>query len=137
MKVLIDTNVIIDFLVNREPYAKEAVHILELCSDKKIEGHIAAHTISNLFFILRKNYSISHRKEMISALCNIFEISSIDKNKIIQSTLNDSFNDFEDCLQFECAKEVNADYIITRNPSDFINSSIKVIEPKDFLSSCI
>lgn len=48
--------------------------------------------------------------------------------------INEGFNDFEDCLQAECAKEEEADYIITRNPSDFTNSMIKVMEPKDFLN---
>lgn len=69
MVALVDTNVIIDFLVNRKPYADDAAKIVDLCRKKKVTGYLAAHTISNLFYILRKNFSVSQRREMLGALC--------------------------------------------------------------------
>ena len=68
MVVLVDTNVVMDFLVNRKPYADDAVKIVNLCRRKKVTGYLAAHTISNLFYILRKDFSISQRREMLGAL---------------------------------------------------------------------
>lgn len=133
MVVLIDTNIIIDFLVKREPYAENAIKIVGLCNEKRVKGYLAAHTISNLFYILRKDFSILQRREMLGALCKIFEISEIDKKKILAALENNDFADFEDCLQMECALEAGAEYIITRNPSDFVNSKLPVIEPRDFL----
>lgn len=133
MVVLIDTNVIIDFLMKREPYAEDAIKIVSLCNEKIISGYIAAHTISNIFYILRKEFSAKQRKEVLEAICGVFEISEIDKKKILAALENDKFDDLEDCLQMECAVEVGADYIITRNPSDFVNSEIAIIEPSDFL----
>lgn len=133
MVVLIDTNIIVDFLTEREPFARDAVQVINLCYQKKVKGYLAAHTVSNLFYILRKDFSVPQRKEILSSLCRIFEISGIDKEKIITALSNNSFSDFEDCLQMECAAEVSADYIITRNISDFIHSTISVLEPKDFL----
>lgn len=133
MVVLIDTNVIVDFLVKREPYVQEAVRIVDMCSRKLVKGYLAAHTISNLFYILRKEFSTQQRREVLSALCSVFEISEIDQKKIMSALKNDKFADFEDCLQMECALEAGAEYIITRNPADFIHSEIPVILPGEFL----
>lgn len=133
MVLLIDTNVIMDFIMKREPYAEDAIRMIDLCNRRQFTGYIAAHTISDLFYILRKDFSISQRKEMLKAICEIFEISGIDRRKILAALDNDGFTDFEDCLQMECALEIGADYIITRNLSDYANSEITVMEPRTFL----
>lgn len=137
MRVLVDTNVIIDFMMTREPYTADAAQIIKMCADSQIEGYLAAHTIPNLFYILRKNYSVNQRKKLLITLCDIFEVSCIDKKKIIAALENNEFDDFEDCLQFECAKEVVVDYIITRNPKDFENSSVKIVSASDFLHNIL
>ncbi len=134
MVVLVDTNVVMDFLVNREPYADDAVKIVDLCSKKQVTGYLAAHTISNLFYILRKEFSVSQRREMLGALCKVFEISGMDRRKILDALKNEEFDDFEDCLQMECALEIGAEYIITRNCPDFADSDIPAIEPSGFLA---
>lgn len=133
MVVLIDTNIIVDFLMKREPYAEEAIKIVELCNQKKVSGCIAAHTISNLFYILRKEFSVLQRREVLGALCKVFEVLGIDKKKILAALDNKDFSDFEDCLQVECAVEAGAEYIITRNCADFVNAQVPVMEPKIFL----
>lgn len=133
MVALVDTNVIIDFLVNRKPYADDAAKIVDLCRKKKVTGYLAAHTISNLFYILRKDFSVSQRREMLGALCKLFEISGVDRRNIISALENEGFEDFEDCLQMECALEIGAEYIITRNCPDFAGSEIPAIEPSGFL----
>ena len=114
MVALINTNVIMDFLMKREPYAEDAIEIVDLCKRQKITGYLAAHTISNLFYILRKDFSVLQRKEILNALCGIFGISGIDKRKILS------------------ALESGAEYIIIRNPLDFVNSRISAMEPGDF-----
>ncbi len=134
MVVLIDTNVIIDFLQNREAHGENANKIISLCANKTITGFMAAHSVSNAFYILRKDYSVKERKEMLLNLCSIIDIVDLDKQKIISSLLNEDFSDFEDCLQMECAKQINVDYIVTRNLQDFTASSISAILPVDFLN---
>ena len=123
MVVLVDTNIIIDALANREPYADNAKKILEKCAAREVTGILAAHSIPNMFYIFRKNFSQDERRFLLKNLCNIFKISD----------LNAKFVDFEDCLQEECAVESMADYIVTRNPADFANSRVKVILPEEFL----
>lgn len=132
-KILIDTNVLIDYLLEREPFFEGAKEVILSCADGKVKGCIAAHSIPNMFFILRKDYSAKERREVLSNLCSIFDIEGIDKAKLLAGLSNEDFSDFEDCLQMECAKSYGADYIVTRNVSDYATSEVKAIEPKDYL----
>ena len=70
---------------------------------------------------------------MLGVLCKVFEISAIDKKKVLAALENGNFADLEDCLQMECALEVSAEYIVTRNLDDYVNSKITAIGPKDFI----
>lgn len=133
MRVLIDTNVLLDYIANRTPYADAAEQIIMLCKDNKIEGCIAAHSMMNIFNILRKNMTVSERKDILFYLSQIAEIIGIDKQKILNSISNEDFSDFEDCLQAECAKSFSADWIVTRNIKDFESSAVKAITPDEFL----
>ena len=91
------------------------------------------HSIPNMFYIFRKNFSQDERRFLLKNLCNIFKISDLNAKKILAALENEKFVDFEDCLQEECAVESMADYIVTRNPADFANSRVKVILPEEFL----
>lgn len=133
MVVLVDTNIIIDALANREPYADNAKKILEKCAAREVTGILAAHSIPNMFYIFRKNFSQDERRFLLKNLCNIFKISDLNAKKVLAALENEKFVDFEDCLQEECAVESMADYIVTRNPADFANSRVKVILPEEFL----
>lgn len=133
MKVLIDTNVLIDYISLREPFTHDAEKILSLCKDKKIQGCIAAHSIMNAFYILRKQFSVDERRDILKGLSVFLTVIGIDEHKITASLENYDFADIEDCLQTECAKDFLADYIVTRNIKDFQNSMIPPILPDEFL----
>ena len=133
MDILIDTNVILDHLGSRHPYVESAGQILRLCYQQDCRGYIAAHSITNIFYILRKEFSVSDRKKMLLDLCEFINVVGIQRQQIIDALTDEEYIDFEDRLQFECARTVNADYIITRNIDDFPNSPIPVILPEDFL----
>ncbi|EOT24126.1 hypothetical protein C805_02338 [Eubacterium sp. 14-2] len=132
-RVLVDTNVLLDYLLTREPFYKDAEKIVLACVDGKVKGCIAAHSVSNMFFILRKDYNAGERREALLNLCRIFDIEGIDKAKLLSGLQNGDFSDFEDCLQMECAKAYGAEYIVTRNIDDYKTSEIKAILPKDYL----
>ncbi len=132
-KILIDTNVLLDYLLEREPYFEDAREIMVLCTEGKAKGCIAAHSIPNMFFILRKDFNAKERREVLSNLCVIFDVEGIDKAKLLSGLANEDFTDFEDCLQMECAKAYGADYIVTRNVADYSISEVKAIEPRDYL----
>ncbi len=134
MVILIDTNVILDIFLKREPYKTNSELILTKCADRQITGYLAAHSIPNLFYILRKEYSQQERRKIIRNLCCIFRISDLNLDKILSAVDNEDFSDFENCLQEECAVNVMADYIVTRNPGDFARSRVKIIEPEEFVA---
>ena len=133
MKILLDTNVLIDYITKREPFYENAREVIILCTDDKIEACVASHSITNIFYILRKNFSIDERRSIIKWLCEVTAVIGIDKEKIINAVENNSFNDFEDCLQDECAVYFGADYIITRNINDFSVGKVKAITPSEFI----
>ena len=132
-KILIDTNVLIDYLLEREPFFEDAKKVILSCTNGETKGCIAAHSLSNMFFILRKDYDAKERREVLLNLCKIFDVEGIDKAKLISGLQNENFSDFEDCRQMECAKAYEADYIVTRNVSDYATSEIKAILPKDYI----
>ncbi|MCI8276271.1 MAG: PIN domain-containing protein [Lachnospiraceae bacterium] len=134
MTILVDTNIVLDVLMKREPYAELAQIIMTKCADREIIGYLAAHSIPNLFYILRKTYTIKERRRLIKNLCNVFRISDLNEKKILSAVENEEFSDFEDCLQEECAVEAMVDYIVTRNPDDYAKSRIKVVEPREFVA---
>ena len=133
MNVLLDTNILIDYLTDREPFCEYSNEIFEMIKNFKISGMIAAHSVTNLWYILRKDYNRQQRKQMFMMLFDFFEISAVDKDKLFAAVLNDKFEDFEDCVQVECAFDCGADYIITRNIQDFVYSKIPPVTPEEFV----
>lgn len=133
MVILVDTNITVDAVAERHPFAEYANKIIEKCARREIIGILAAHSISNLFYILRKDFNPNERRYFLKDLCAVFYISNLDEKKILAALDRYEFIDFEDCLQEESVVEAMADYIITRNSKDFVKSRVKVIQPDEFL----
>ena len=131
--VLIDTNIFIDVLQDRIPFTDNSQAVIGLVTQKKIKGAVAAHSITYLWYILRKTHSDEERRNYLLSLFELFDVVSIDKNRLVAALEKSDFKDFEDCLQDECAYAINADYIITRNAKDFESSMVKVLSPEEFL----
>ena len=137
MRILIDTDVMIDFIIKRQPFSDNAEKIIDMCVDKNIQGCIAAHTVPNLYFILRKYLTAEQRRDLLLKFCEIFTVVSIGADKLKSALQNNAFNDFEDCLQVECAKDFESEFIVTRNIKDFAGSVVTVIEPSEFIEKFI
>ena len=133
--VLIDTNIFIDVLQDRIPFTDNSQAVIGLVTQKKVKGAVAAHSITNLWYILRKTHSDEERRNYLLSLFELFDVVSIDKNRLVAALEKSDFKDFEDCLQDECACAINADYIITRNAKDFESSMVKVLTPEEFLEN--
>ncbi len=133
MVVLIDTNVILDVLLKRLPYYEKSLLVWELSLKHQIKGVLAAHGITNLWYILRKDYSGAERRELLSSILEVFEISPLTKDKLVSAINRSDFKDFEDCLQDECAIYAKADCIVTRNVKDFVNAKTPVLTPEEFV----
>lgn len=132
MKVLLDSDVILDFFLGRELFYKNSTQIFKLCENKNIEGFTTPVIISNVFYILKKEYGNTFSLECIKDLIEIIDIVNISKNSI-QQAIDSEFSDFEDALQSYSAEEYKMDCIITRNTKDYKNSKLKVMIPQDFI----
>lgn len=132
MVVLIDTNVIIDFLLKREPFSELAAEILQKCAGKELVGYLAFHSIPNIWYILRK-VPEDKRREWLKDICSVLFVTGASHEEVLRAIENEKFGDFEDCLQDRCAKSKGAQYIITRNVKDFDGSEIQAVSPQEFL----
>lgn len=110
MKILIDTNIILDLIQSREPFSENASKIINSCVKKENEGYISAHSLSDIFFILRKDKTVEERKALILNLCSFFIVIPEDKNFYTAVCQNNDWNDLEDGLQMKCADFENLDY---------------------------
>lgn len=133
MVILIDTNVVLDVLQGRKPFLQESSEVIRLYGERSVKGYIAPHSVSNIFFIMRKNCSIGQRRLLLKGLLKIVRVGGIKHESIVAALEREEFSDFEDCLQDECAKGIKADYIITRNIKDFKQSNVPAITPEQFL----
>ena len=133
MTLLIDTNILLDYLDKRATYTPAIDEIYKKILSKQIHGVLAAHSITNLWYILRKDYSGAERRELLSSILEVFEISPLTKDKLISAINRSDFKDFEDCLQDECAIHAKADCIVTRNVKDFVNAKTPVLTPEEFV----
>lgn len=136
-KILIDTDVILDFFFDREPFSPDATKILSLCELKKITGFVIPVIISNTYYLLKRTARHEKVIEKLSELMKILDVLQMDKNTIIEA-LNSNFKDFEDALQNSAAVKsgfINA--IITRNVKDFAKSDVAVFTPENYLKSIL
>ena len=128
--VLIDTDVILDFLYDRKPFAKFATEILNLCEEKKIHGYTTPVIICNVYYLLRKTSKHQLIVEKIKQLLNIIEIIQMNK-EVVLDALNSEFKDFEDGLQnFSAVQNGTISIILTRNIKDFKKSDLSVLTPE-------
>lgn len=132
MKALIDTNIILDVLCQRERFFENSSMIFKLCEMKKLDGVISALSIPNLVYIMRKELDHDTIKIVLQKLSLIFKIEDLKAADLLKAAAMD-FKDYEDALQSICAERTNADFIVSRNIKDFQNSSVKAVTPEEFL----
>ena len=131
--VFIDTDVIIDFLVDRKPFSMEAAVLFSLIDQNKLKGFVSSLCFSNLYYILRKVGSHKKVIKSLQDLSDIVEILEVESG-IIKSALLSEFKDFEDAIQyFSSMKFKNIECIITRNIKDYKDSYLPVMTPETFL----
>lgn len=132
-KVLIDSDVILDLLLNREPFAEDAAQLLTRCEQKQVQGFVTPIIFSNLYYVLRKLTTHEKIIQELKKLLDLVDILHIDK-PVIAAALQSKFKDFEDALQSHAAEnQNNIKVIVTRNTKDYKHSSIAVMTPGDYL----
>ncbi len=132
MKVLIDTNIILDVLCKRPDFYEDSAKVFKLCEVKRISGVISALSIPNIMYILRKELDSEKTKEILDNLSLIFSIADL-KADDLKKAADMQFKDYEDAVQSACAARIKANYIITRNIGDFTMSKVAAIKPIELL----
>lgn len=130
---LIDANVILDYIASREPYYQDAYKIMEMCHSRKIEGYMAFHSVSIIWYTLRKFIpDPSDRRKWMKKILEITRVAGASHEAVLKAIDMENFKDLEDCLQDRCAESVDAQYIITNNVKNFKESTVRSISAKDF-----
>lgn len=134
MNVLVDTNVIIDWLLVRPKNGKNAEKTMRYLMAKNAEGYVSSHSLTDLYFCMRKEFSKSERQKLLQFILSKFNVITEEKSDFEAVLSEDDLDDLEDGLQMQCAKKANLDYIITENTKDFSTSFVQVLSTSDFLA---
>ena len=133
MKIVFDSNVIIDAVACREPFNKEAEEILLLSSQEIIKGYLTSNSITDIFYVIRRNLSESQAKDIIRSIMYSLDVIEVNGSDCWEA-LNMTISDFEDALIVTCAEKIKVDYIISRDISlTKIDSTTPIILPSEFL----
>jgi predicted nucleic acid-binding protein len=132
MKILLDTNIVLDLLLERKPFVDFAEEIFIKIEEQEIKGFLSPTSITTIYYLLNKHLDKNRCNEAIKTLLDLFDIVKIDK-KILRESLENSGADFEDSVIYTGADFANIDVIITRDKKGFKNSKIEVLSPTEFL----
>jgi predicted nucleic acid-binding protein len=130
--VFIDTDIMLDYLLRREPFFEDALGIMNAGAFGKVKLFISVITIANLIYFLRKKFSTKETQEKLALLRSFIDIAS-SNNATVDVMINSNFSDLEDGLQYASAVSINADVILTRNKKDYKQSNINLMTAKEFL----
>ena len=133
MKVLLDTNILLDIIEKREPYFSDSYRIFIKSAERKIEAIIGASSVTDIYYVARRN--CKDGKRAIGFIIDMLKIViPVDTKAVdIQEAIRLNFFDFEDAVIAATAARENVDCIITRNTGDFVKSNISAMSPADFL----
>lgn len=133
MKILFDTNIVLDLLMDRQPYSDAAAALFSKVEDGTVIGFLSGTTITTVFYLAAKTVGAGRAREEIRKLLSLFEVAPVNKH-VLESALVQDFNDFEDVVIHEAACHVGADAIVTRNQKDFRKSVIPVYSSEEMAS---
>ena len=133
MKIMCDTNIIMDMLLAREPFADDSCTVLTLCEEHRMDGFVSASSITDIYYLVRKHtHSTELAYKAVGKLLEIVKVCSVTNNDVLMA-FQKKAKDFEDCLMAVCAKSIHCDYIITRNKKDFEEFVIPLLTPSELL----
>jgi predicted nucleic acid-binding protein len=133
MKVLFDTNIILDVLLDRKPFSEHASYLMSKVERSEINGFLCATTVTTIHYLLSKHLNKEKAIDNINSIIALFEIASVNR-LVIEDALKSKFSDFEDSVLHESARHAGAEYLITRNIKDFKRSTIPAYTATEFLS---
>ena len=132
MKVLIDTNIIVDVALDRDPFFIDGEQVIRFVEQQEIESYISASTFSDLYYIIRKSKGHIWTLQFLQRMATLCQVATVD-SATINMALTVNFRDFEDAIQYSTAALNHLDAIITRNPRDFPVATPRIITPEELI----
>lgn len=133
MKMLVDTNVIVDVLTGREPFREAAEQIFMMAANQIEDMYITASSTTDIYYLTRKHiHNTDQAKIIMSKLYELFYILDVTSDDC-REALSSGIKDYEDAVVAHCANRNKMDYIVTRNSRDFECSRVQAVLPEDFL----
>ena len=133
MKILVDTNVVLDLLLDRPPFSDSAAWIFSLVENSEVEAALCATTVTTIDYLLTRSLPRDVAKKALHRLLELFEIAPVNRS-VLEEALKSRMTDFEDAVLSYAASLVGATAVVTRNTKDFRNSPVKALDPSEFLS---
>jgi predicted nucleic acid-binding protein len=127
--ILLDTNVVLDMLLDRQPHAQASAAVWTAVEAGAAEGMLAAHAVTTIHYLLRKDSGTAKAKRVVSAILRVFKVATVD-GAVIEEALRLPFSGFEDAVTAAAARLAGCDYIVTRDPKGFRDSPVRAITPE-------
>lgn len=132
MRILFDTNVVLDHLLDRQPFAQDASPLIEYVVQELLDGVLCATTLTTIYYISSRNRNESFARSQTFDLVRQFDIASVDR-RVLRDAFNSDFTDYEDAVLHEAAGQADVDGIVTRNQRDFRSARLQVFAPAELL----
>ena len=133
MKVLVDTNVVLDVLLARQPFARHSSRVFALIEKSVIEGYLCATTVTTIDYLLSQSLPNKEASKSIERILDLFEVAPVNR-AILEQALRSEIDDFEDAVLEQSAKLVDAKVIVTRNLKDFRKAEVTALDPEELIS---
>ncbi len=133
MRVLLDTNVVLDLLLGREPFARDAATVVSLVERSRVEGLLCATTVTTIHYLLTRHLPADAARESVRNLLKLFTIAPVNR-AVLEEAQRSKICDFEDAVIVSAARLAGADLILTRNQRDFRRAGMPVLGPDEWLA---
>lgn len=132
MRILVDTNVVLDVLLARQPFLGPSAAVFGLVEQSRIDGLLCATTITTIDYLLCQGMPRPAAKDALRKLLNLFEIAPVNR-AVLEEAMNSRVTDFEDAVLDQAGRLAGAERIVTRHQPDFRHAVLKAFEPDEFL----
>jgi len=128
-RILLDTNVVLDVLLDRQPHAEASLVVWAAVESGLSRGLMSAHAVNTIHYLIRKDVGNIRAKRIVSTIIRVFAVAAVD-GAVIQEALQLQFSDFEDAVTAAAARFAGCDYIVTRDPKGFRGSLVRAVTPE-------
>jgi predicted nucleic acid-binding protein len=132
VKVLVDTNVVLDVLLDRRPHSVDSAQIFRNVEEGRLQGRLCATTVTTIDYLLLQSLNRTDARKHLAQLIRLFDIAPVNR-AVLEGAMKSRIADFEDAVLEQSAALAGAEAIITRNAKDFAQGAVKVLDPRQCL----